>query len=115
LPKNPVNKHSKPFIEVELKGEVKTYAPEEISSMILGNMKDNAEAYLGYKVTEAVVTVPTHFSAFQRQAIGDAGTNAKLKILRILNETSAAAIAYGINKNIEEAVYDVLIFYRKQS
>ncbi|KAH8023661.1 hypothetical protein HPB51_015157 [Rhipicephalus microplus] len=88
----------KPKIQVEYKGESKTFFPEEISSMVLIKMKEIAEAYLGKTVTNAVVTVPAYFNDSQRQATKDAGTIAGLNVLRIINEPTAAAIAYGLDK-----------------
>ena len=95
-----VNKASKPFIQVEYKGETKTFSPEEISSMVLTKMKETAEAYLGKKVKDAVITVPAYFNDSQRQATKDAGTIAGINVLRIINEPTAAALAYGLDKNL---------------
>ncbi|XP_048042470.1 endoplasmic reticulum chaperone BiP-like [Megalobrama amblycephala] len=92
-------KNNKPHIQLNIgSGQMKTFAPEEISAMILTKMKETAEAYLGQKVTHAVVTVPAYFSDAQRQATKDAGTIAGLNIMRIINEPTAAAIAYGLDK-----------------
>ncbi|KAI4822061.1 hypothetical protein KUCAC02_007625 [Chaenocephalus aceratus] len=88
----------KPKIKVEYKGEDKTFYPEEISSMVLVKMKEIAEAYLGQTVSNAVVTVPAYFNDSQRQATKDAGVIAGLNVLRIINEPTAAAIAYGLDK-----------------
>nr|ARS01445.1 78 kDa glucose-regulated protein [Conus litteratus] len=88
----------KPKLKVEYKGEQKTFYPEEISSMVLVKMKETAEAYLGKTVTDAVVTVPAYFNDSQRQATKDAGTISGLNVLRIINEPTAAAIAYGLDK-----------------
>merc|ERR1719326_621909 len=88
----------KPIIEVHYMGEEKKFHPEEISSMILLKMKETAEAYLGTKVSDAVVTVPAYFNDSQRQATKDAGSIAGLNVLRIINEPTAAAIAYGLDK-----------------
>jgi heat shock protein 1/8 len=99
---------NKPVIEVQYKGESKTFHPEEISSMILVKMKETAEAYLGEIVTDAVVTVPAYFNDGQRQATKDAGQIAGLNILRIINEPTAAAIAYGLDNQSKEQ--NVLIF-----
>nr|ODN79102.1 hsp72-like protein [Cryptococcus depauperatus CBS 7841] len=99
----------KPVIQVEYKGEVKKFSPEEISSMVLIKMKETAEAYLGGTVSKAVVTVPAYFNDSQRQATKDAGTIAGLDVLRIINEPTAAAIAYGLDKK-SEGEKNVLIF-----
>jgi len=88
----------KPVIEVIVEGEKKQFQAEEISSMVLGKMKDTASAYLGTQVTDAVVTVPAYFNDSQRQATKDAGTISGLNVLRIINEPTAAAIAYGLDK-----------------
>jgi len=93
-----INDNTKPKIRVEYKGEAKTFFPEEISSMVLTKMKETAEAYLGKAVTNAVITVPAYFNDSQRQATKDAGTIAGLQVLRIINEPTAAAIAYGLDK-----------------
>jgi heat shock protein 1/8 len=100
---------NKPLINVEYKGEKTKFRPEEISAMVLGHMKAAAEDYLGHEVTKAVITVPAYFGDSQRQATKDAGVIAGLEVLRIINEPTAAAIAYGIdNKNSVEK--HVLIF-----
>merc|ERR1711990_570866 len=88
----------KPMIQVNANGEEKKFHPEEISSMILIKMKETAEAYLGTKVNDAVVTVPAYFNDSQRQATKDAGQICGLNVLRIINEPTAAAIAYGLDK-----------------
>jgi len=93
-----VNVESKPKIEVEYKCDRKSFTPEEISSMVLTKMKETAEAYLGKQVRDAVVTVPAYFNDAQRQATKDAGIIAGLNVLRIVNEPTAAAIAYGLDK-----------------
>nr|BAK02646.1 predicted protein [Hordeum vulgare subsp. vulgare] len=101
----------KPMIKVQFKGEEKTFAPEEISSMVLTKMKETAEAYLGETVKNAVVTVPAYFNDSQRQATKDAGTIAGLNVLRIINEPTAAAIAYGLgDKDNMKGERNVLIF-----
>jgi len=99
----------KPYIRVEYKGETKDFAPEEISSMVLIKMKETAEAYLGQTVTDAVITVPAYFNDSQRQATKDAGVVAGLQVKRIINEPTAAAIAYGLDKK-GKAEKNVLIF-----
>ncbi|XP_054464259.1 heat shock 70 kDa protein 1-like [Anoplopoma fimbria] len=99
----------KPKIQVEHKGENKTFYPEEISSMVLAKMKEISEAYLGQKVSNAVVTVPAYFNDSQRQATKDAGVIAGLNVLRIINEPTAAAIAYGLDKG-KSGERNVLIF-----
>merc|ERR1712088_927150 len=93
-----VESSTKPKIEVEYKSETKTFTPEEISSMVLLKMKETAEAYLGHEIKDAVVTVPAYFNDSQRQATKDAGTIRGLNVLRIINEPTAAAIAYGLDK-----------------
>ena len=102
LPYNIVNKEGKPYVEVEIKGEKKTYSPEEISAMILVKMKQIAEGYLGREVKHAVITVPAYFNDSQRQSTKDAGTISGLNVLRIINEPTAAAIAYGLDKKDKE-------------
>ena len=104
-----VSHGGKPKIQAEYKGEMKTFAPEEISSMVLTKMKETAEAYLGQKVTDAVITVPAYFNDSQRQATKDAGRICGLNVLRIINEPTAAALAYGLDKNLKNEK-NVLIF-----
>jgi L1 cell adhesion molecule like protein len=104
------SKDEKPYIKVTYKGEEKTFSPEEISSMVLTEMKNIAEAYLGREVKKAVVTVPAYFNDSQRQATKDAGTIAGLEIMRIINEPTAAAIAYGLDKNTSNKEKNVLIY-----
>ena len=108
FPFNVVSEDNKPKIQATYKNELKTFQPEEISSMILTKMKETAESYIGEKVTDAVITVPAYFNDSQRQATKDAGHIAGLNVLRIINEPTAAAIAYGLDKKDEEK--NVLIF-----
>lgn len=93
-----INKAGKPYVSVDVNSEAKVFSPEEISAMILTKMKETAEAYLGQTVKHAVVTVPAYFNDAQRQATKDAGTIAGLNVVRIINEPTAAAIAYGLDK-----------------
>ena len=93
-----INKSNKPMIEVEFRNETKEFSAEEIGSMVLVKMKEIAEAYLGEEVKDAVITVPAYFNDSQRQATKDAGAIAGLNVLRIINEPTAAAIAYGLDK-----------------
>jgi len=102
-------KGGKPEIEVQYKGETKRFMPEEISAAVLQKMKATAEAYLGQPVTEAVITVPAYFNDSQRQATKDAGAIAGLKVLRIINEPTAAALAYGLDR-MKGGEQNVLIF-----
>jgi heat shock protein 1/8 len=103
-----ISDDNKPKIKVNYKGEEKTYHPEEISSMVLIKMKEIAESYIGYDVVDAVITVPAYFNDSQRQATKDAGQIAGLNVLRVINEPTAAAIAYGLDKKGKES--NVLIF-----
>jgi heat shock protein 1/8 len=104
-----INKSGKPQIQVEFRGETKEFSPEEISSMVLLKMKETAESYLGTTVSNAVVTVPAYFNDSQRQATKDAGVISGLNVLRIINEPTAAAIAYGLDKKVS-GERNVLIF-----
>lgn len=86
------------MVQMKVAKDTKTFAPEEISAMVLGKMKEIAESYLGKEIKHAVVTVPAYFNDAQRQATKDAGTIAGLNVVRIINEPTAAAIAYGLDK-----------------
>lgn len=110
LPYKIVNNNGKPRVEVTYKNETKQFTPEEISAMILTKMKTIAENYLGEKVTNAVITVPAYFNDAQRQATKDAGVIAGLNVLRVINEPTAAAIAYGLDKKKDGKARNVLIF-----
>ncbi|AQN68324.1 HSP70-like protein [Saudi moumouvirus] len=104
-----INVGGKPYIEATHAGETKQFSPEQISSMVLAKMKQTASSYLGQEVTDAVITVPAYFNDSQRQATKDAGRIAGLNVLRIINEPTAAALAYGLDKNSDKEV-NVLIF-----
>lgn len=103
-----VNDENKPKIKVNYRGEDKVFTPEEISAMVLVKMKETAEAYLGHEVKDAVISVPAYFNDAQRQSTKDAGTIAGLNVLRIINEPTCAALAYGLDKKIKDK--HVLIF-----
>lgn len=109
LPFMIVSKDDKPHVQVSLNGDDKVFAPEEISAMVLAKLKKTAEDYLGKKVTRAVVTVPAYFNDAQRSATRDAGVIAGLNVLRIINEPTAAALAYGLDKT-EEEEKNILVF-----
>merc|ERR1719506_3253416 len=108
FPFDVVSKEEKPYISVDVNGKVSTFAPEEISAMILQKMRGVAEAYLGDEVGNAVVTVPAYFNDAQRQATKDAGTISGMTVQRIINEPTAAAIAYGLDKKGGEK--NILVF-----
>jgi len=104
-----VEKKTKPQIQVDVGGKKQSFTPEEISAMVLGKMKKTAEEFLGKDVTHAVVTVPAYFNDAQRQATKDAGIIAGLNVMRIINEPTAAAIAYGMDKD-KEGEKNILVF-----
>ncbi|CAF0956780.1 unnamed protein product [Didymodactylos carnosus] len=104
-----IQEGGKPKVQVAYKNETKAFTPEEISSMVLTKMKETAEAYLGRKINDAVITVPAYFNDSQRQATKDAGVIAGLNVLRIINEPTAAALAYGLDQKVDSE-RNVLIF-----
>jgi heat shock protein 5 len=108
LPYDVMSKQGKPYVSIETQSGKKQLSPEEVSSMILIKMKEIAENYLGQEVKYAVITVPAYFNDAQRQATKDAGTISGLEVLRIINEPSAAAIAYGLDKKQGEK--NVIVF-----
>jgi heat shock protein 5 len=108
VPYNIVSDKDKPMIEVDIQGKATKFAPEEISAMVLQKMKATAETFLGKEIKHAVVTVPAYFNDAQRQATKDAGTISGMKVERIINEPTAAAIAYGMDKTGGES--NVLVF-----
>merc|ERR1712023_394869 len=103
-----VDKDGKPYVRVDVSGEKKTFAPEEVSAMVLGKMRSIAEGFLGKDIKNAVVTVPAYFNDAQRQATKDAGTISGMTVRRIINEPTAAAIAYGLDKKGGEK--NILVF-----
>ena len=110
LPYKLVNKNNQPHIQVNVSGVPTTFSPEEISAMILTRMKQIAESYIGSKVTEAIITVPAYFNDAQRQATKDAGHIAGLNVRRIINEPTAAAIAYGLSEEDDSKEKQILVF-----
>jgi len=104
-----INKDGKPLIQVEVEGKPKAFSPEEVSSMILGKMRKIAEGYLGTDVNNAVITCPAYFNDQQRASTKDAGAIASLKVLRVINEPTAAALAYGLDKKDQEE-QNILVF-----
>ena len=105
-----IDKQNKPVIEATHRGEVRQFQPEEISSMVLGKMREIAENYLGETVDSAVITVPAYFNDAQRQSTKDAGAIAGLNVLRIINEPTAGAIAYGLDKASQSQEKNILIY-----
>jgi len=107
-----VNRDGKPLIEIDDAGETKTLTPEEVSAMVLSRMKQIAEGFLGHEVTNAVVTCPAYFNDGQRKATKDAGVIAGLNVLRVINEPTAAALAYGLDKKdqTKEQEQNILVF-----
>ena len=108
FPFSVVETRGKPNVQVSVNGKQEKFSPEEVSAMVLTKMKETAEAYLGTKVTHAVVTVPAYFNDAQRASTKDAGTIAGLNVMRIINEPTAAAIAYGLDK--DEGEKNILVF-----
>jgi L1 cell adhesion molecule like protein len=105
-----IEKHGKPFFKVDYKDEEKEFSPEQISAMVLGKMKETAEAYVGEAITDCVITVPAYFNDSCRQATKDAGLIAGFNVLRIINEPTAAAIAYGLDKMKDGKERNILVF-----
>ena len=106
----PSTRTAKPMLQIEHIGETKTLSPEEVSSMVLTKLKETAKAYLGERVTDAVITVPTYFNDAKRQASKEAGVIAGLNVLRIINEPTAAALAYGLDEKSDGRELHVLVF-----
>src|SRR5688572_26125904 len=102
-------KNGDAYIEVQVGDKTETFAPQQISAFVLAKLKADAEAYLGEKITQTVITVPAYFNDAQRQATKDAGKIAGLEVLRIINEPTAASLAYGLDKKKDEeiAVFDL--------
>jgi L1 cell adhesion molecule like protein len=104
-----ISSGGKPKIQVQYKGETRNFFPEEISSMVLKKMKETAEAYLGKTVTNAVITVPAYFNELQRQTTMTSGVLAGLNVLQVMDEHTAAARAYGLDKKVHKLVTDLPI------
>ena len=102
--------NNKPLINVKFKGEDKTFHPEEISAMVIQRLKETTEAYIGEELKKVVITVPAYFNDSQRQATKDAGAIAGLEVLRIINEPTSAAIAYGLDKNGDDKEVNIVVF-----
>jgi len=110
FPYKVIDINNQPFVEVQYLGETKRFRPEEISSVVLSSLKESAEKAIGKKVSNAVITVPAYFNDSQRQATKDAGRLAGLNVLRIINEPTAAAMAYGLGCNKTDVEANVLVF-----
>jgi heat shock 70kDa protein 1/2/6/8 len=104
------DQNDKPLIEVKYKGEDKKFHPEEISAMVIQRLKETTEAYIGQELKKVVITVPAYFNDSQRQATKDAGAIAGLEVLRIINEPTSAAIAYGLDKNDSDKEINIIVF-----
>jgi L1 cell adhesion molecule like protein len=104
-----INDYGNPKIQVQYKGETRSFFPEDISSMVITKMKETAEAYLGQTVTSAVITVPASFNDSQRQATKISAAIAGLNVLRIMNEPTAAAFAYGLGNKVHKLATDVAV------
>ena len=104
------DQNDKPIIEVKYKGEDKKFHPEEISAMVIQRLKETTEAYIGQELKKVVITVPAYFNDSQRQATKDAGAIAGLEVLRIINEPTSAAIAYGLDKNDSDKEINIIVF-----
>jgi heat shock 70kDa protein 1/2/6/8 len=102
--------NNKPLVNVKYKGEDKQFHPEEISAMVIQRLKETTEAFLGHPLKKVVITVPAYFNDSQRQATKDAGAIAGLEVLRIINEPTAAAIAYGLDKTDDKTEKNILVF-----
>jgi heat shock protein 1/8 len=104
------DKDNKPLVNVSYKKEEKQFHPEEISAMVIQRLKETVETYLGHPLKKVVITVPAYFNDSQRQATKDAGAIAGLEVLRIINEPTAAAIAYGLDKTDSDKEKNILVF-----
>ena len=110
MPFDVVNEGGRPKVRVKYRGEIKTFFAEEISSMVLTEMKETAETYLGKTITNAVITVPAYFDDSQRRATKDACTIAGIEVVRLISGSTAAALAHGFSKNLAEPERNVLVF-----